>query len=148
TLCRGTRPKPDGSRGPAQDRDRRCRGHRATGRVCPLPRAVLEVHVRTARAGRTDGGSMNRKFTSLAGGLAVAALVVGGSVAASAAGSTQTEKVGYFEVQDGTSPAGWFSEGDDGIEAISFSRDAVIFAADSKAVGINKIVDTPYTSGI
>ena len=27
---------------------------------------------------------MNRKFTSLAGGLAVAALVVGGSVAASA----------------------------------------------------------------
>src|SRR5690606_22455969 len=126
-LCRGTRPKPDGSRGPAQDRDRRCRGHRATGRVCPLPRAVLEVHVRTARAGRTDGGSMNRKFTSLAGGLAVAALVVGGSVAASAAGSTQTEKVGYFEVQSETNPtpAGWFSEGDDGIEAISFNRDAV-----------------------
>ncbi len=93
---------------------------------------------------------MNRKFTSLAGGLAVAALVVGGSVAASAAGSTQTEKVGYFEVQSETNPtpAGWFSEEDDGIEAISFNRDAVIFAADSKAVGINKIVDTPYTPGI
>ena len=60
---------------------------------------------------------MTRKLKALAGGMAVAALATAGAVAANAAGSSTVEKVGYFEVQgdENPSPAGWFSEGDDGI---------------------------------
>ena len=93
---------------------------------------------------------MDRKFKSLVDGAAAVGLVVAGAVAASADGATVVEKVGYFEVQgeDNPTPAGWFSEGDDGIADVSFSLDSVVFAGGSGPVGLNKIVDVPVSDGL
>src|SRR5690606_18650378 len=71
-----------------------------------------------------DGGNMKQKFKGLVGASAVAGLVLAGAVGASAVPTETTELVGYFEVQDkvaNPTPAGWFSEGDDGIADVSFN---------------------------
>lgn len=91
---------------------------------------------------------MTSKNTTLAGGFAVAALLLAGTVAAQAANEPAVEKVSYFEVQhaeDNPTPAGWFSEQDDDVAAVTFGLDGAVLAASSRAVGLNKLVDVPFT---
>ena len=90
---------------------------------------------------------MNRKFTTLVGGSAIAGLVLAGAVAATANGGQTIEKVGYFEVQSKTNniaPTAWFSEGDDDVAGLSIGADGIALAPSAKSGGINKIVNVPF----